>query len=394
MLVTEQTFEGWQARIRPEGAVRFIGAAFLAFWLCGWAVGEVCVLGVLIGGLWTLVSGTPPHPHFAIAQDTAVWPIAGFLLLWLILWTYGGVTAGWTMLRLLWGEDRITLRADGLRLDRRATPLRRMRELRGDEIRYFYRVRPKGAQYQLFANTARGPVLVTDLASAADLDPLEQALARELRLQPERARELPSGWEQIPIPEGGTALVESSARRRRFGLVVGFCACLLAVSALWGATARQPVALGAGALGAGLLGWGAARLLFGRHEWQLAGSRLRLAWRFRGQARTLCEGDRLQLSVVTDSDNDDSYRLELLPVRGPAATAPRPRCIVSAPHTPAVPLALVEWLTHETGLQFENRIPTQVQKDEQYAAMRRKLEASGQFGRWMAKLLPSRRPER
>ncbi len=125
MLATEHTFEGWQARVRPEGRGRFFAAAFLAFWLCGWAVGEVVVLGILAGGIWTLATGDAPHPQFNSLHGAALWPIGAFLLLWLTLWTVGGVTAIWTLLRLLWGEDRVTLGGDCVRFERRAGPLRR-----------------------------------------------------------------------------------------------------------------------------------------------------------------------------------------------------------------------------------------------------------------------------
>ena len=30
-----------EVRLRPQGVGRYFGAAFLAFWLCGWAAGEV-----------------------------------------------------------------------------------------------------------------------------------------------------------------------------------------------------------------------------------------------------------------------------------------------------------------------------------------------------------------
>ncbi len=35
--------------LRPTGLLRFLPAAFLAFWLCGWAVGEIVVLVLLLG---------------------------------------------------------------------------------------------------------------------------------------------------------------------------------------------------------------------------------------------------------------------------------------------------------------------------------------------------------
>ncbi len=255
-------------------------------------------------------------------------------------------------------------------------------------------MRGKGTQYQLVADTDTGPVIVTDLATPADLDTLEPALSRALRLAaPETSAALPAGWELVPVPEGGTALVESPRRRRRGGVLVGLFAAAFALTALWSAATRQPISTVVCTLGAGLLAWGAARLLLGRYEWHWADSRLRLVWRFRDQVRTVCEGDRLRLSVTTDGDNDEWYRLDLLPLTAPEAHTPRPRRIAHAQSTPHAPLALGEWLARSAGLALENHLPDAARRDEELAAMRQRLEASGRFGRWMAKLMPPAKPK-
>src|SRR5262245_21855666 len=51
---------------RAAGWARFIPAAFLAFWLCGWAVGEVFAGGTLVLALLHVFSPATPMP-FGIA---------------------------------------------------------------------------------------------------------------------------------------------------------------------------------------------------------------------------------------------------------------------------------------------------------------------------------------
>ncbi|MEK6238811.1 MAG: hypothetical protein N2C14_29195 [Planctomycetales bacterium] len=87
----ENTFEGrvlsW---MNPTGgAARYFGAAFLMFWLCGWAVGEIgviCVLG--FGGLAMINGDVGLEGLF----------IGAFLAFWLTGWTFGGFFA----IRSLW----------------------------------------------------------------------------------------------------------------------------------------------------------------------------------------------------------------------------------------------------------------------------------------------------
>jgi len=59
---------------RTMHLVRWGVVAFLIFWLCGWAMGEVFALGALFSG------GTP-------------WPVKLFLLVWVVFWTIGGLAA-------------------------------------------------------------------------------------------------------------------------------------------------------------------------------------------------------------------------------------------------------------------------------------------------------------
>jgi hypothetical protein len=69
-----------------SGLARYGSAAFLIFWLCGWAAGECFAI-------WALVKGSTPG--FAKL----------FLLVWLTFWTFGGFAAI-TQVRLLLSKPR------------------------------------------------------------------------------------------------------------------------------------------------------------------------------------------------------------------------------------------------------------------------------------------------
>ncbi len=84
----EETPEGmriyWQGSVNPW--MRFGMAGFLAFWLCGWAFGEILVAGVLFTGLFT--------------RETPVLTQV-FLGVWLGGWTLGGAFTIHTLWKLL-----------------------------------------------------------------------------------------------------------------------------------------------------------------------------------------------------------------------------------------------------------------------------------------------------
>lgn len=63
---------------------------FLAVWLCGWAFGEVMVVGSLLGLLPQQLGGQ-----------------TGFLLIWLVLWTIGGLGAASYLMWTLFGREEI-----------------------------------------------------------------------------------------------------------------------------------------------------------------------------------------------------------------------------------------------------------------------------------------------
>ncbi len=71
---------------------------FLGVWLAGWVVGELTTLA-------DFLKGDPKRPE-------------GFVLLWLALWTVGGVFAAYLWLWMLVGKERILMGTSALRLKR------------------------------------------------------------------------------------------------------------------------------------------------------------------------------------------------------------------------------------------------------------------------------------
>ena len=72
-----------------RGSSRCFEVPFLAFWLCGWAIGEVFALTVIAKGIGTLLTGAPMA---GLPQTVAgVLFMGGFMLVWVSFWTLGGL---------------------------------------------------------------------------------------------------------------------------------------------------------------------------------------------------------------------------------------------------------------------------------------------------------------
>ena len=56
---------GYEARLQRRGAGRYVSAAFLGAWLCGWLMGECFALWVLIRGAVALLPGEPLKMGFS-----------------------------------------------------------------------------------------------------------------------------------------------------------------------------------------------------------------------------------------------------------------------------------------------------------------------------------------
>ncbi|MEA5390949.1 hypothetical protein VB738_06705 [Cyanobium gracile UHCC 0139] len=380
-------------RFRPLGPGRFVVAAFLLLWLCGWLAGEVFALWIL----WKLVGAF-------LASGEGALPVALFLLVWLGLWSLGGAAALRALLRALWSEDRLTLAADGM-LERQVQrgPFRRRRVLPLREIRRFQLRRADVGGGPLVAELSGGSLDITRLGSlrqrqeAADqlnrrlgLRPLAEDSSRPAKVRVPAATVLPAGWREITPSFGTPLLVPDPALRQRHRLVMG-----LVNLVLWGLLAlllrSGPAWPGFWALGipVALLalvgGWGQMWLAFGRLEWRLEPRLLVLQRRFGRRLRTLGEARALELVERVDSDGDRSYRLQAL-------RPPDPPLRVDDHAADPTPLRhLGAWLAARSHVPFDDRVPSEEQRRQQRRAetqrLLQQLAGSGRLGRWAARQL-------
>ncbi len=400
-MIGERVPEGWQVRLKPSGVTRFISAAFLLFWLCGWAVGEGIVLWVLAKGILALMNGAPFEEGHAPLGFGPAMAIGAFLILWLSLWTLGGLAALGEVLRLLWSEDRLIVNAGGITIVRSRGPFRRTRDLPRDVIRRISLVPRNDA---LAAETPRGRVELSRLGTHAEREEAAAALRSELCLKdvaPEvEATSLPKGWAEVITPEGERVVAVDATTQR----VQARAAALLAVgvAAVDFAILRQaleraiviPFAV-FGLLGALGLVWVAVWLARGRMEWKIGSGSLTLRRRFGSSVRDLFEARRLELVVTRDSDGDEWFALEAL--REGATEPPEPvvwvrriskdrRRVTAAINEPTVPRLLGAWLSRSAGVPIVDRTSPEARQAEM-TQLRDQLEKAGPLGRVAAKLI-------
>ena len=170
-------------QLRATHWSRYLDAIFLLVWLVFWVVGEVVAVALVVMMIASALSaalGRPPLlASWAPPTDGSVTVFLFFLLLWLTLWTVGGIAAATHLLRNLSGEDRIDVTASALGLTWRAGPIRRRREIPRASIRRI-RIRLKGGA--VVADTDTGTVEISDLGDADQRRALHEWLVSQLGL--------------------------------------------------------------------------------------------------------------------------------------------------------------------------------------------------------------------
>lgn len=86
---------GSSASLKPGGIARYFAAVFLSVWLAGWLLGEVFAAGFLIllmrSVLGSVADWSWPIPGGDWIAGGAAGFVFLFVLIWLALWTFGGV---------------------------------------------------------------------------------------------------------------------------------------------------------------------------------------------------------------------------------------------------------------------------------------------------------------
>jgi hypothetical protein len=291
----------------------------------------------------------------------------------------------WNCLRAFGGIDEIVVRSDSIQLTKHAYFLKRHQTIPRDTIRQIY-CGASGLLRPIWIATAKRNIVLTTFCSLTEAEALQVELSRTLGLESSHTSQLPRGWEEIPIPEGGTAMVKSRAMRRRSALIT---TCLGLIFLGFGIIAfyNAPIAIGLilSGLAACILA-GAYRLFFIQDEWICSHGKLTLQRRSGNTTRVLFSGNHLILDVVSDSDGDDWYTVVVEDLTATRVTAKRQSKVIMREMQPAGPRALANWLAEKTALALENHTTTESQIARQQAEYER-LAQSGKIGSMIASLL-------
>jgi hypothetical protein len=353
----ERTFSGFQATLRLRGVARFVGAAFLFVWLCGWTFGEGFALWILFAGAKSLLTGQPPEPGRSPLELAPALATGLFLIAWLTLWTFGGIAAWYELMRLLFSRDRLRVTGHGLEITRRVGVFSSTRRLPRTQLRRIY----CRAGSVVMVETVNESVELTRNARLAETDELVRLLSAELNLEASKPLPpaLPPDWREITVA-GRTLLVKDPLTRRKQAILAWLVAlplCVTAALCFRDAIMRNPGLYGLGAVvGAFALPatWGAWRLAFTRVEWELQPGRLIQQRRRGSKIRVLFEGRVLVVDSSRDSDGDIWYAAGIL---APTTTQPTGRekrrsrrNLVKQMHDSTEPRRLAEWIAGKTGM--------------------------------------------
>jgi hypothetical protein len=389
----QRTFRGLEARLHSIGKGRFFGAAFLGVWLAGWAAGEVFAVWLLGVGGWSLLTGRPPEPGRAPLEPGPSVAIGAFLVVWLALWTFGGIAALHEFFRLLWSVDRLAVSSGELAVARKTGFFTRRTRYPRESVRRLYRFNST-----LMLETAAGSVELTQLGTPEQQDEIIAQFSAELSLASSHPPLLPANWEEISAPEGGIVLVPNLAIRRRqaavaWAIALPLCAAAIVVANASIAGARLLPLVFLVTACAGAATWGAWALQFGRPEWRVEKGRIVQQRRSGSRVRPGFTGTGIHLSESRDSDGDTWYLLEIS-TPDPTHEANRAgrlrrRRIITRMNDATEPRRLAEWLAMKSGLPLDDSVkatPTAASIRDLVGS----LENCGRLGRAAAKLIARR----
>ena len=331
--------------LRPSGIGRYFTAAILSAWLVCWVVGEVFAI-TMLGALFSSIAGAFPEHLPAWSTDLLTSGGAAFallfLVLWLTLWTVGGIAALTQVMRSLVGEDVIGLTDSGFELVHRAGPFRRRYTFDRSAIR---RLRMRPHDKGVVVDTAKGTREITTFGLAAERDDVAAWLSRHLGLSDADAEAgtPPATWEVRM--EGEVAYVRKVRPGARFTRSLIAWLLTAGIGSAWYASldaetsSRNIPALVLTlivAAGAAMSTWGRRELLV-RHG-ELMFRRSFAMWTTERAFRSA----RLEVTHETDSDNDSHYKLIVTDAAGS-------QTVHSQVHDSGEVVDLAHWLAGRTG---------------------------------------------
>lgn len=354
-----------------RGLARLLPAAFLAFWLCGWFAGEVFALGGVLNALAALFDFDLPSwvPAVRVGANAAL-PVLAFLVVWLSLWTFGGIAAMSALALLLWGREEVSWGADGMSFVQSAAPFRFAKTVTWPDV---WRI--EKTHTGVVVTTRRGRHTLGTASSEAERDAIAEQLRAALKfarpdaggrrwaLGPEASAGpagLPKGWSE-EMDETGQMAAAESPRTRRFagGMLFVFAAVIVLPLGQVIGRAQDHGWTGGAVTGVVLLSllmlllvWGSVMVALQRQSLHpRSGAILHRVRRPGGVHEKSWSPARLALDCRTDSDGDEWWSLN---VSGGSET---PATLVSTMRDPAPALALGRWLSVRASVPFEDDGP-------------------------------------
>lgn len=347
---------GSSASLRPGGVARYFASVFLMVWLAGWLLGEVFAAGFLIllvrSVLGSVGGWSWPIPGGGWITGGVAGIVFLFVLIWLALWTFGGIAAITELLRSLAGEDLVSLQSSGIEVARRAGPFRRVRTFERSHIR---RVRLRHHDKAVVIDTLKGTELVTKYGTPDERQVMVEWLRSRLSLpdrDPVDPSAAPPRW-TMTVEGGAVHLSRTGPQTRRTASLIMW-AIVAFMALIWFGASGRPAAGSVTAAALTLLATlGAAWATWSRREWRVRHGELTantafLTWQWERSFRSA----RLEVAMSTDSDNDDHYRLHVIDAQGK-------RQIASEMNDEVDILDLGRWLSARTG--FPLTLPRQLQ---------------------------------
>jgi len=314
------TIEGDSVTLRATGFGRYVEAAFLGVWLVFWAAGEafaLAVVGSMLAALFGFLRDSELTRLGRSVLDRAPGFEIGFiamflfLMVWLTVWTFGGLAALYSCLRALAGSDRLTVSGGLLELTWRAGPVHRTRHFDRTRTR---RIRIRSHDKAVVADMVSGTITLTNLGTVAERASVCDWLGHRLGLDAARSPTFdplsaPPGWRTTRGDSGAIHLSRPTAGRFTVAAIMAVLTAVALYAWYVDIQRNGPHSLWPG-VAIALLALAAAWVAWSREEWVVRQQQLEYRLRFGplSKARTFQQA-RLEMTSHTDSDGDTRYKL-------------------------------------------------------------------------------------
>jgi hypothetical protein len=314
------TVEGDSVTVRATGIGRYFEAVVLGLWILFWAIGEAFALAV-VGSMMAALFGLLPDSQLTRLGRSVLEGAPGFeigfmamflfLMVWLALWTFGGLAALYGCLRLLAGSDRLTVTGELLELTWHAGPVHRTHHFDRDRLR---RIRIRSHDKAVVADTASGTITLTNLGTVAERASVCDWLRQRLGLDAAQPRAFdplspPLGWRATRGDSGAIHLSRPTTGRLTVAAIMAAIDAV-ALYAWYVDIQRNGLdSLWPGVVIA-LLALAAAWIAWAREEWIAQDQQLEYRMRFGPLVRERrFRNAHFQMTSYTDSDGDTRYKL-------------------------------------------------------------------------------------